>query len=266
MLAFSNCGRLDLNRYGAQYTRIECPVPRRQENCPAGLQFSNGKCINTSANQNWISSDPYLKSDRQGYRVQYTLVGKVQPPSPIDRIPSPPSPTVSPNARSVQEYLKEVEDARKLNEQERYYSMLQNRISNEHAEMIKKIETEYKINYDSSYSNIRKELIKKIDDLKIRINSEADSLRSAYKSKNITLQQYNEQYKSIVDKYNSEYEQLVSSAQGEFDLKVQELQTKRTNSLNENNLSRDRKLVELDQQYASKTIPISSTFRQSIHI
>lgn len=266
MLAFGNCGNLDLNRYGAQYTRIECPVPRRQENCPAGLQFSNGKCINTSANENWVSSDPYLKSDRQGYRVQYTLVGKVQPSIPLDRIPSPSAPTVSPNARSVQEYLKQVEEERKSTEQERYYAMSQNRIANEHAEMIKKIEREYKVDYNSTYNGIRTELIKKVDDLKLRMNSELESLRSEHKSGNITLQQYNEQYKSIVNKYRTMYDQTVSSSQGELDIKIQELNMKRNNSLSENNLSRDRKLVELDQQYASKTIPIPSTFRQSIHV
>jgi len=113
---------------------------------------------------------------------------------------------------------------------------------------------------------MRTELIKRVDDLKLRMNSELESLRSEHKSGNITLQQYNEKYKYIVDKYRTMYDQTVSFAQGELDIRIQELNMKRTNSLSENNLSRDRKLVELDQQYASKTIPIPATFRQSINV
>jgi hypothetical protein len=266
MLAFSNCGRLDLNSYGNQYTRIECPVPRRQEDCPAGLQFSNGKCINTLENKNWVSSDPYLKSDRQGYRVQYTLLGKVQPPAPLYKIPSPPSPTVSPNAKSVQEYMKQIEEERKSTEQERYYAMAQNRIANEHAENIKKIESQYKIDYNTIYNSIRNDLVNKVTDIKLKMNSELESLKREHQSSKITFEQYNDQYKSIVDKYRSIYDQTVVSSQSNLDTKIQELNIKRTNNLSQNDLSRDRQLAEVDQQYASKTIPIPSTFRQSIHI
>ena len=115
MLSLVNCGNYNLDNSGV--SKVECPAPKRQIDCPYGLQFSNGKCINTEQNQNWISSDPYypyLNSNLLGYRVQYTQLSKPTPALSLSSIPYPLAPSISPNTRSVQEYLKQVEEERKI--------------------------------------------------------------------------------------------------------------------------------------------------------
>lgn len=111
MLSLVNCGNYNLdNTCGS---KVECPATKIQIDCPYGLQFSNWKCINTDENQNWIS-EPYLKSNLLGYKVQYTQLSKPTPVLSLSSIPYPLVPSVSPNTRSVQEYLKQVEEERKI--------------------------------------------------------------------------------------------------------------------------------------------------------
>lgn len=107
-----NCGNYNLDNLGL--SKVECPAPKRQIDCPAGLIFSNGKCVNNQ--HNWISSEPYIKNGR--FMVTYTQVSKPTPAHYLSSIPYPLAPSVSPNARSVQEYLKQVEEDRKITEKE----------------------------------------------------------------------------------------------------------------------------------------------------
>jgi hypothetical protein len=55
-----NCGNYNLDNSGV--TKVECSVPKRQIDCPSGLIFSNGKCVNNE--HNWLSSEPYMKNGR----------------------------------------------------------------------------------------------------------------------------------------------------------------------------------------------------------
>lgn len=112
MLSLVNCGNYNLDNTGV--SKVECPAPKRPIDCPSGLLFSNGKCVNDT--HNWVSSDPYLKNDR--LMVTYTQVSKPTPAPSLSSIPYPLAPSVSPNARSVQEYLKLVEEERKITEKE----------------------------------------------------------------------------------------------------------------------------------------------------
>lgn len=112
MLSLVNCGNYNLDNTGV--SKVECPVPKRQIDCPSGLLFKNGKCVNDT--HNWVSSDPYLKNGR--FMVTYTQVSKPTPAPSLSSIPYPLVPSVSPNARSVQEYLKLVEEERKITEKE----------------------------------------------------------------------------------------------------------------------------------------------------
>jgi len=108
MLSLVNCANYNLDNTGV--CKVECPAPKRQIDCPSGLQFSNGKCVNNT--HNWISSEPYLKNGR--LMVTYTQLSKPEPRPNLDKIPIPQTPTLSKNIKSVSEYIKQIEEERNL--------------------------------------------------------------------------------------------------------------------------------------------------------
>jgi hypothetical protein len=108
MLSLVNCGNYNLDN--ACVSKVECPAPKRQIDCPSGLLFSNGKCANDT--HNWVSSDPYLKNGR--LIVTYTQLSKPTPKPNLDKIPSPKTPPSCKNIKSVEEYIKQIEEERNL--------------------------------------------------------------------------------------------------------------------------------------------------------
>lgn len=262
MLAFNNCGGYNLDNSGV--SRVECPVPIRQTDCPAGLLFSNGKCINTEQNQNWVSSDPYLKSNRVGYRVQYTQLSKPTPTPSLSKIPSPLAPSVSPNTRSVQEYLKQVEEERKSTEQERYYAMSQYKIGDEHIQRVNKIENDFKNNYAQVVNSFRSDFKNKVDELKVRRQNDITPIINDRQNGVITNKQYEQKLQEIIQRYNNEFEVLKASAQSGLDQAINKINEQRIFSINESETKKVRELAELDQQYASRSIPIPSAYRSAV--
>ncbi len=103
-----NCGNYNLDNSGL--SKVECPAPKRQIDCPAGLIFSNGKCVNNQ--HNWLSSEPYMKNGR--FMVTYTQLYKPEPRPNLENIPSPETPTLCKNIKSVEEYIKQIEEERNL--------------------------------------------------------------------------------------------------------------------------------------------------------
>lgn len=103
-----NCGNYNLDNSGL--SKVECSAPKRQIDCPTGLIFSNGKCVNNQ--HNWLSSEPYIKNGR--FMVTYTQLYKPEPRPILENIPSPKTPTLCKNIKSVDEYIKQIEEERNL--------------------------------------------------------------------------------------------------------------------------------------------------------
>lgn len=264
--AFVNCGGINLNTYYNQTssTRIECPAPKRQIDCPYGLSYSNGKCINTPQNPNWVSSDPYEKKSRFGnqFKVQYTSVSK--PPSIA--IPSPKPPAVSPNARSVQEYLKQIEEERKANEQDRYYSINRDMLLRQHNQRVNNIENEFKNKQAQTINSSRTDFKNKVDVLRQKRADEISPLVSDRQKNIITNEQYEQKSKEIIQKYNNQFEALKSSSQSGLDQALNKINTDRIQAINDSEARKLKELATLDQLYASRSIPIPASMRVPVNL